>query len=325
MTTPDRRLHAVADDSPAEKRRAMIARYGIRLAAGDKRPRTVEIYTEAATNLTKWLEAKGIDRAFEEVTVDELEDFLHAFRHGDPQLGVRPHSAGYTNQVYRSLRQFYGWLARAYEIANPMLEVVPRRVGQSNVEDKVLTDEQIDKILATVSHGRGFDARRDHAILRLFLIGLRRGEVTGLRVGDVDMQSRTLFIRSAKSDAKGARHRRVGFGRKTLAVLDDYLMTRDKHPHHWREELWIGKRGPVTASGIYQIVRDRAAQAGLRIHPHQFRHTAADRWLADDGSEGHLMANMGWESRQMVDLYAAATRSKRALQEYQRRAIDDRY
>lgn len=318
-------LRAVADESIAEHRRAVITRYGRRLQAGESAPRTVAIYTEAARKLTGWLEANHIDRGFEQVSTEEIEEFLHEFRHGNDLVGMNEHSAAYTNQMYRALRQFYAWIAHAYEVPNPMTEVIPRRVGQANLAEKVLTEEQLQAILATVENGRGFDARRDYAILRIFLIGLRRSEVHGLRVADIDMESRTLFIRDAKGDAHGARHRRVGFGRKTLLALDDYLISRERHKDAWRDELWLGKRGPVTPSGIYQIVRDRAAEAGLRVHPHQFRHTAADMWLDADGSEGHLMANMGWQSRQMVDLYAAETRNKRAREEARRLALDDRF
>ena len=37
----------------------------------------------------------------------------------------------------------------------------------------------------------------------------------------------------------------------------------------------------MTDSGVYQVVRDRAREAGLgRIAPHQLRHTFAHAWLA---------------------------------------------
>jgi integrase len=43
--------------------------------------------------------------------------------------------------------------------------------------------------------------------------------------------------------------------------------------------LWLGtrNRGPMTGSGLYQMLLRRAGQAGYDpdVHPHQFRHTFA--------------------------------------------------
>jgi integrase len=328
------RLHAVPEVPPAvELRRAAVARWGRRLTAEGAAPRTVAIYTTAAAMLEDWLEAKRITVPFEEIDAETIDDFLHDFRHGSdlvkvPHYGelapLPAHSPAYTNQTYRALRRFFARIAEMHGTADPMLRVVKPRAGRPNVSGKVLTDAQLEAVLATVAGKRDFRSRRDYAILRLFLIGPRRGEVAGLAVADLDLDNRTVRL-SGKGDAQGERHRLVSFGRKTLLALDDYLMMRERHPLSWRDELWLGKRGPITGNGIYQIIRKRALQAGLRIHPHQFRHTFADQWLDDDGGEGHLMAHMGWESRQMVDLYAAETRAKRAREESRRRALDDRF
>ena len=43
------------------------------------------------------------------------------------------------------------------------------------------------------------------------------------------------------------------------------------------------------------MLERRCAQAGLvKVHPHQFRHTAAHTWLAAGGSEVSAMRNFGW-------------------------------
>jgi site-specific recombinase XerD len=49
--------------------------------------------------------------------------------------------------------------------------------------------------------------------------------------------------------------------------------------------LWLGSRncGPMTGSGIYQMLDRRAEEAGYdpqAVHPHLFRHTVANDWLA---------------------------------------------
>jgi hypothetical protein len=63
--------------------------------------------------------------------------------------------------------------------------------------------------------------------------------------------------------------------------------------------LWLGTRGrgPTTGSGIYQMIKRRAEEAGYdpkEIWLHQWRDTFANDWLAGGGFEGGLMRLMGW-------------------------------
>jgi integrase/recombinase XerD len=81
----------------------------------------------------------------------------------------------------------------------------------------------------------------------------------------------------------------------------------------------LGPKGKVSDSGLSQIVARRSRMAGLgRVHCHQFRHGYADDWLRRGGTEGGLMQNLGWKSRQMVDRYGSSVAASRARDEYRR-------
>ncbi len=103
--------------------------------------------------------------------------------------------------------------------------------------------------------------------------------------GDLDLDDQVVIVLG-----KGRRPRAVPFGRKTALALDRYLRMRASHPFAHLPNLWLGRAGAMTASGLYQVVAARGAAAGLpRLHPHQFRHSFADSWLSAGGNEGDLM------------------------------------
>jgi hypothetical protein len=91
-----------------------------------------------------------------------------------------------------------------------------------------------------------------------------------------------------------------------------------------RPQLWLGvnNRGPLTATGICQIVARRGRQCGVNVYPHRFRYHFSHTWLDRGGAERDLMELNGWTSPQMLTRYGASARGARARRSYDR-IMDD--
>ena len=94
-------------------------------------------------------------------------------------------------------------------------------------------DADIRKLLKACE-GKAFEAKRDMAILRVFLdTGLRLAECTGIRVDDVDFDHGVIYVMG-----KGRKPRSLPFGPKTSQALDQYRRLRIRHPQAQLTQLW---------------------------------------------------------------------------------------
>lgn len=287
---------------------ALLESWERSLRARNLAPRTIYGYTDAARRFHDGCPRDDVV----DVTKDDIRSHLAelATTRAPNTVGIR----------YRSLQQWFKWLTEEDEIpANPMAGMKPPAVPEQPVPVVQMDDL---RLLLKACAGKDFAGRRDAAILRLFLdAGVRLEEMAGITVADLDLRGQSVTVLG-----KGRRERVVPFGVKTAQALDRYLRARARHRLAADPSLWLGAKGKggLTNSGVYQLVKRRAAEVGIELHPHQLRHTFAHEWLDNGGNEGDLMAIAGWRSRSMLNRYGASAAASRARRAHRQNSLGDR-
>lgn len=284
---------------------SLLDSWTVHLRAERKSTQTVKSYTEGVRQFRAWCEQEGAAPALDRPTVNAFVAYLL-------DAGAEAATAR-ARQL--SLRRFSAWLTEEQEIPrDELLGLKPPKLDQKVVER--LSDEQCRALIKACA-GKEFRDRRDEAVVRFMLEAIvRAGEVVEMTTDDLNIANGSAVVRRGK----GGKGRIVPFGPQTGRAIDRYLRMRRAHRLADGPALWLGERGRgFSYYALYRTLQYRAQLAGIEgFHPHVTRHTAAQRWLSAQGSEGGLMAVAGWTRRDMLDRYTRATASERAADEARR-------
>jgi integrase/recombinase XerD len=137
------------------------------------------------------------------------------------------------------------------------------------------------------------DGLRDRAGLELFCLGLRIGEIVGLKAADVSLLDSTISVIGKRN-----KQRHVMIPDMSLDILGLYLSRRPWDP---RDESLLRIRG----ERIRCLVKHYAAQVGLGdIKPHDLRAAFISLMLGRGAPESGVQKLVGHEDHRMVHYYA---------------------
>jgi site-specific recombinase XerD len=276
-----------------------------------KSAQTIKTYREGGEKFYEFLVQAGHDLDPKTVTKPVIEEFVAELRAKWTPSTVHTRLA--------ALRRFFGWM-EAEEIMehSPMAKIRMGRVEENSPD--VLKSNEIEALLAACA-GKGFEERRDLALLRLALdTGMRRAELAAMPY-DVAILDRGSYT----FKGKGGHERTVYFGDKVISDLDRYLRAREAHPHAKLPKLWLAQKGALSGDGIHHIVRRRSQMAGIAPRgPHALRHTWADA-MKRGASEEDVMRLGGWRDRKSMTRYGQSQADERASIAARKNSLGDKF
>lgn len=214
-------------------------------------------------------------------TLSELEQLKrrHLLDYIDQQLAAG-YAAKSINQDIRALHAFLLFLRdQEWRVPQALLrlpalkepDALPRFLTDQQVA--LLRDDREQRVLHPPLHVQPRDTLLDRATFYLmWQAGLRVGEVEELRLADLDLAGRKLLVRQAK----GNKDRAVFLTDTTVTALQAYLSARGQGSS---DHLFLYRAEPVLKDLIRARLKTCGQRVGVKVTPHQLRHTFATQLL----------------------------------------------
>ena len=196
-------------------------------------------------------------------------------------------SASQQNQRINSIKFYYekvlGHDRQIYEITRPKKE---KRLPD------VLSKEEVRLMIVGTSN------IKHKCLLSLtYSCGLRRSEVIGLELKDIDSTRMLIKIR----DSKGGKDRYVQLASSILKILRQYYVQEKPKVY-----IFEGQKGEqYSSTSIVNIVKKAAKRAGVkkRVYPHILRHSFATHHLEQGTDLRFIQEWLGHHSSKTTEIY----------------------
>ena len=252
------------------------------------------------------------DREVEFLTLEDWQKYFVHLR--TEYVPVRfngnqePLSESTIDNHWKMIRSFYNWASPILSIKRPDLKL-PRPKYQSP-QIVPFTQEEIKRLLDACQFtqvikqtGKAYkikrpNADRDKAIMMILLdTGIRLGELTRLRLGDINLENGEVYIRPFH-DGRKSKPRTVFFGTRTRQTVWKYIAKQQSNED--QTQLLF----EIKSSSIRILINRIGANAKVpHAHPHKFRHTFAITYLRNHGDIFTLQRLLGHSTLEMTRRY----------------------
>ena len=254
-----------------------------------------------------WCDERGLTRPTEitRPILERYQRYLFLYRKKDGQpLSNRSQS---TRMV--PIRAWFKWLTKNNRLLyNPASDLDMPRM-ERRLPRHILSEQEADRVLNVPDTTTELGVR-DRAMLEtLYSTGMRRMELIGLSVFDLDFERGTVMVRQGK----GKRDRMIPIGERALAwilkyrdqVRPQFALADDASNGH-SATLFLTQQGEAfTPNRLTQLVRTIINAAGIHKKGscHLFRHTMATLMLENGADIRFIQAMLGHAELSTTQIY----------------------
>jgi integrase/recombinase XerD len=260
-----------------------------------------------------------VEKDPDQVTRADVFAFLKAQRSSNEEAKIVRFEDGETGlsarTIARRLSSLSGLFAYLLARGDTALKINPvphglasRRPGRRRGVPLIRTPRTLPRVLAPSEVDLLMGAlrtHRDRAMVESMLLGgLRRCEVLGLRLGDVNAGERRLFI----AHGKGGRQRIVPVSARFFTTLGRYL-GEERPQTSVGDQIFVVLKGPrrgrpLSSDGLDEILDGARRRAGLaHASCHELRHTCFTRLREAGMALEAIQAQAGHASIESTRIY----------------------
>ena len=262
----------LSSSSPASVPPSVQERIAFWLKAA--RPTTSRSYAGDLARFARWLGVKGLGEALAHMLGLSRSVALHTLERYQADLKSAGRSPATVNRAIAAVNSALREASKA--------DVGPGAVPVKTLKARAYRDTRgpgvakVTRLLDALADDSRPAAMRDRALFLLMAQrGLRRAEVAGLALADVDLAAARVRVRRKGADEADL----LEISGSTAKALAAWIAVRGEVAAADSPALFVvltnRKRGaPMTGDAIYRIVRARAQRFGWHIRPHGLRHGA---------------------------------------------------
>jgi site-specific recombinase XerD len=232
--------------------------------------------------------AKHHHRSPDQLGLDHIRDYqVHLFR----VRKLKPATVAVRLAGLRFL--FVAVLKRPWTVDDTPYPIRPQQLPT------VLSQQEVTQLIESA-----LTPLHRAVLMTLYATGLRRAELTRLKISDIDTERMVIHV----IGGKGRKDRDVMLSPKLLAELRQYWRSLKHKPRTW---LFPGGRwhshseAPMTDKVVWYACEQAAQRAGIdkRVHPHTLRHSFATHLLEAGVDLRTIQLLLGHSDRKATTVY----------------------
>ena len=236
----------------------------------------------------KYLSERG---KYTVVANDQSKEYNHPDSRSDLN---KPMSDITINNYLRNIKVFFNYLFENHYIKINPFARIKRSLNNEHKPVSYLSDNEFLNLIKSFDMSK-FHDYRDCTICQLLIdTGMRLGETLLIKLTDMDMVRRSIYL--PPENTKGKKGRMVFYSAEMGKYLKRWLQFKDRY----RDSNYLfctngGK--PLTVANFEKNFKDHAKRVGIKdAHPHMLRNNFAKRFLMNGGNIYTLSRILGHSS-----------------------------